>query len=308
MSRQPIRIVPQEEIAGGLKEPPAFRLPDVSSLFANREARFAFLANAGKGEPAYMRWMALLSQAQQQALDGHPAMTTPSSSHLERCHTHGLPPLGTGDALDPSWRHTLTHIVRAVRDGSPAAARNVLTALVQSDAATLDAQAQRLLSLDYPALDAAVVPLLGAALQVHWVKRAVSLGEGAVRKLDVPTVCPVCGSPPVASIRRIDVAVPGTRYLHCVLCATDWHMGRGKCSQCETQDKLAYYHIESESDAVRGEACDECKGYIKSLNHEKDPQADPVADDLATLALDILLDESGYERASPNYFFVPGQG
>ena len=37
------------------------------------------------------------------------------------------------------------------------------------------------------------------------------------------------------------------------------------------------------------------------------PLADPVADDLATLALDILMDESGYERASPNLLFVPGQ-
>ena len=85
---------------------------------------------------------------------------------------------------------------------------------------------------------------------------------------------------------------------------------RGTCSQCETQNKLAYYTIDGDSEnaAVRCEACDECKGYIKSFNQEKDPLADPVADDLATLALDILMDESGYQRASPNYFFVPGQG
>ena len=176
------------------------------------------------------------------------------------------------------------------------------------DAATLDSQASRLLRLDYPALDAAIVPFLGAALQVHWVKRASALGEGEIRKLDVPGLCPVCGSPPIASMLRIDVPVPGTRYLHCVLCATDWHISRGFCSQCEVQEKLAYYHIESGNDAVRGEACEECKGYIKSFNQEKDPQADPVADDLATLSLDILMDESGYQRASPNFFFVPGQG
>jgi FdhE protein len=41
---------------------------------------------------------------------------------------------------------------------------------------------------------------------------------------------------------------------------------------------------------------------------EKDPRVDPVADDLATLALDILMDDSGFQRASPNFFFVPGQG
>lgn len=295
-------------MAGGLQEPPAFRLPNPASLFVDRAARFDTLAAAGKGESAYLGWMAQLARAQQQALDAHPVLPMPDSDHLERCRTHGLPPLGTDDMLDPAWRVALMHIIGSVSADLPAAAQDVLGKLQKTDAASLDAMAQRLLSLDYPALDAAVVPLLGAALQVHWLKRTTGLGESAFRKLDVPTVCPVCGSPPVASVLRIDGPVPGTRYLHCVLCATDWRMSRGICSQCETQEKLAYYHIDAASDAVRGEACDECKGYIKSLNHEKDPQADPVADDLATLALDILLDEAGYERASPNYFFVPGQG
>ncbi len=40
---------------------------------------------------------------------------------------------------------------------------------------------------------------------------------------------------------------------------------------------------------------------------EKEPRADPVAGNLATLALDILMDESDYQRASSNFFFVPGQ-
>ncbi len=308
MSRAPIRIVPQEEIAGGLKEPPAFRLPDAGSVFADRAARFDALAAAGKGEPDFMRFLARLARAQQHALDGHPTPPAPDSLHLERCRLHGLPPLGTDGPLDPSWRGALQSITQSLLADAPEAARRVLTDLGELDATTLDTQAARLLSLDYPALDPATVPFLGAALQVHWVRRVTSLGTSDVRKLDVPHVCPACGSPPIASVLRIGVPVPGTRYLHCVLCSTDWYMARGQCSQCETQEKLAYYHIESGTDAVKGEACDECRGYIKSLNQEKDSQVDPVADDLATLGLDILMDESGYQRASPNFFFVPGQG
>lgn len=308
MSRAPIRIVPREEIAGGLKEPPAFRLPDTASVFSDRGARFETLALQGKGETAFLRLMAQLAKAQQKALDNHPAPATPDSQHLERCRMHGLPPLGTDAPLDASWRDALKSITQQLRADVPAAVQSVLAALEKMEAVTLDTQASRLLRLDYPALDAAIVPFLGAALQVHWVKRASALGVDAFKKLDVPNLCPVCGSPPLASVQRIDVPVPGTRYLHCVLCATDWHISRGFCSQCEAQEKLAYYHIESGNDAVRGEACEECKGYIKSFNQEKDPQADPVADDLATLPLDILMDESGYQRASPNFFFVPGQG
>jgi len=308
MTRPPIRIVPQGEIAGGLKEPPAFRLPDAHSIFADRAARFEALAAAGAGEPAFLQLMAQLARAQQTALDAHPTPAAPESGHLERCRMHGLPPLGTDTLLDGSWRDALKSIAQTMRADVPPAVQHVLADLEKMDVATLDAQASRLLSLDYPALDSAAVPFLGAALQVHWVKRAAALGEAEFRKLDVPTVCPVCGSLPIASVLRIGVPVPGTRYLHCVLCSTDWYMARGYCSQCETQEKLAYYHVDGGNDAVRGEACDECHGYIKSLNQEKDPQADPVADDLATLSLDILMDESGYQRASPNFFFVPGQG
>jgi FdhE protein len=312
MARAPIRIVPQEEIAGGLKEPPAFRLPDAASLFTDRAARFDALAAQGVGEPAFLRLMAQLARAQQKALDSHPSPGLPDAQYLERCRTHGLPPLGIDTPLDAAWRGALQSIIQTLRADAPGATQRSLADLEKMDRDALDNQASRLLSLDYPALDAAAAPFLGAALQVHWVKRAAALGEGEFRKLDVPTVCPVCGSPPLASVLRIGVPVPGTRYLHCVLCATEWHMSRGFCSQCEAQEKLVYYHIDSKEGqgdaAVKGEACKECLGYIKSLNQEKDAQLDPVADDLATLSLDILMDESGYQRASPNFFFVPGQG
>lgn len=314
MTRAPIRIVPQEEIAGGLKEPPAFRLPELASLFVDRAARFDALAAAGAGEPAFMRLMAQLARAQHKALDSHPLPALPDTAHLERCRTHGLPPLGTDTPLDASWRSAMQSITQTLRADVPAPVQRILADIERMDAAVLDAQASRLLSLDFPALDAVAAPFIGAALQVHWVKRAAALaalGGGEFRKLDVPTLCPVCGSPPIASVLRVNVPVPGTRYLHCVLCATDWHMSRGFCSQCEAQEKLVYYHIDSgneASEAVKGEACKECLGYIKSLNQEKEPQLDPVADDLATLSLDILMDESGYQRASPNFFFVPGQG
>lgn len=266
---------------------------------------------ANEGGKGHLGLMARVARAQHNALMSHPDMPVPDAALLERAQAHGLPPLGALSheaPLDGAWRDVLRSICTTLRDDAPGKLLQVIDFIDKNNNTHLDEQARLVLALDYPALDAAAVPLFGAALQVHWVKRAQALGIGAIRRLDVPTVCPVCGSPPVASVLHIDGPVPGTRYLHCVLCATEWYMTRGTCSQCEAQEKLAYYHIDEGNEAVRGEACEECKGYIKSYNHEKDPQADPVADDLASLALDILLDESGYERASPNYFFVPGQG
>jgi FdhE protein len=56
---------------------------------------------------------------------------------------------------------------------------------------------------------------------------------------------------------------------------------------------------------VRAETCDSCKSYLKIVYSRKGP-VDPVADDLATLALDILVDEAGYARSGPNLLLVPG--
>jgi len=57
--------------------------------------------------------------------------------------------------------------------------------------------------------------------------------------------------------------------------------------------------------AVRAETCEACKSYLKIVYSEKDA-VDPVADDLATLALDILVDEAGYSRSGPNLLLAPG--
>ena len=102
--RPPIRIIPQGEIAGGLKEPPAFRLPDPNRVFAERAARFERLAASGMGEPGFLRLMSQLARAQHTALERHPALAAPDAAHLARCTQHGLPPMGTDAPLDAAWR------------------------------------------------------------------------------------------------------------------------------------------------------------------------------------------------------------
>ena len=41
---------------------------------------------------------------------------------------------------------------------------------------------------------------------------------------------------------------------------------------------------------------------MKIMHEYKNPALDPVADDVATLALDLLVRESGYRRGSVNPF------
>ena len=58
--------------------------------------------------------------------------------------------------------------------------------------------------------------------------------------------------------------------------------------------------VEGARDAVKAEACDDCGSYLKIVNMEKDPHVEPVADDIATLALDVMMYESGKPRSGPN--------
>ena len=73
-------------------------------------------------------------------------------------------------------------------------------------------------------------------------------------------------------------------------------------SQAPVREALR--ELEGSNGAVRAETCDNCKSYLKIVYQEKDPYVDPVADDLATLALDILVDEAGFERSGPNLLLL----
>ena len=77
-------------------------------------------------------------------------------------------------------------------------------------------------------------------------------------------------------------------------------MVRVKCSHCEDTRSVAYHHLEGASEAIKAESCDACHSYRKIFYQEKDLEVDAVADDLASLTLDVLMGEAGYVRASAN--------
>jgi FdhE protein len=90
-------------------------------------------------------------------------------------------------------------------------------------------------------------------------------------------------------------------------------MLRVKCSSCEADKGLSYLSVEREdrtpADALtKAETCSECNTYLKIFNQDKDAFVDPVADDLSTIALDVLVDEQGFARSGPNLLFHPGSG
>ncbi|MCK9530826.1 MAG: formate dehydrogenase accessory protein FdhE [Hydrogenophaga sp.] len=285
---------------------PRVILPD-TDIFARRAQRFARLAE-GHALGDWLNFLSRLSRAQHAALQTFPALALPSPGQLQQASANGMPPLpAAGWMRDPAWRTTvLPSLLEAAEDCVPEAGRRALAALRLCSADELEALADEVLSGRHTPAHAATLPIVGAALQVYWTHMAAAMEDTAVPPLDVPGVCPCCGSLPVASVQRTGGEVDGLRYLHCSLCNTQWNLVRVKCAVCDTTEGIAYQAIEGHASHVRAETCDGCKSYLKIIHTEKDPQADPVADDLATLALDLLLDEAGYTRAAPNLLLVTG--
>jgi len=218
-----------------------------------------------------------------------------------------MPPLpAQGLRRDAAWHRALTAIAAAVEPHAPPPAQASLHTLLAADALHLEALADRVLRTELYGDDAHLLPFIAAALQVYWTRLAADLGARHTPALDVPGVCPCCGFLPVASLIRIDGPVANLRYLHCALCNTEWNLVRVKCATCDDTAKVSYRQIEDGDGVVRAEVCDSCRSYLKIVHRDRDLNADPVADDLASLALDLLVDEAGYARAGPNLLLVPG--
>jgi|SRR5882724_7010539 len=287
---------------------PRVRLPDPARLFTRRAQRLRTLAEKHSlGD--YLRLMATLVEGQQVALDALRAALVSEQfagqlgPQIELAHDHRMPLLAAaGWPRQERWRDILGELCTAAAGaaGFPAGVRSVCERILASPAAQIEAQADLLLAARTAGVDAQAAPFVMAALQVYWTAMASSLSSNNVRPIDVPGVCPLCGTLPVASIVRSDKRSPGYRYLQCGLCATEWHMVRITCSQCQANEGIAYHSIEGGPAAVRAESCGQCHTYRKILYQEQDPEVEPVADDLASLALDLLMTEAGFHRGSGN--------
>jgi FdhE protein len=296
---------------GRVPQSPRIVLPTNAQRYAERASRFETLAN-GHPMAEYLRLMAHVARAQDATL---PARAAPpvADALLDASRQYGMPPLAAQSyERGAAWRADLRDIVAAVRRFAGDGVRDALARLAAFDDDALEVLAERLIAGTTLDADAAFVPFVGAALQVHFSRLAATLAPGDVEKCDVATVCPVCAMRPVASVLRIGPQ-NGLRYLHCALCETEWNLPRVQCSSCNTDKALAYLSIEQEglnaADALaKAETCGECNSYLKIFNQDKDAFVDPVADDLATLALDVLVDEQGFARSGPNLLFHPGSG
>ena len=289
---------------GDTAAPPFARLPDPSSVFMRRSERLRLLARDHQLAP-YLGFLADLAAIQHGIQDGLPAVEPLAPDVLARAREHAMPPLDrVRFTPDPACDLTLERVLAACgKCTMPEAAGAALARVRAADAATLATMMRAVLADAVPVEALAEHVFVAAALQVHFARlaarldapRLVPVGDGA---------CPACGGPPVASLI---VGWPGAhsaRFCACTLCATLWNYVRVKCTVCGSTKGISYQEVADGVGAVKAECCDECRSYVKILDQRTDPALDPVADDVASLGLDLLVRETGLRRAGVDHFML----
>jgi FdhE protein len=289
---------------GEIAKPPFVRLPDPTTLFAARAERLRFVAQT-HGLGTYLTFLAGLCEAQHAIQDGLPAVDRPSHEAIARARQHGMPPLDRGGfTADAAYNTTLARLLAAVDDiAMPAAARAALERTRIADAAAQADMAGAVLADAVPVEALAEHVFTAAALQVHFARLAAGLdGESLVAVGD--GACPSCGGAPVSSLIVGWSGAHGTRFCACSLCGTLWNYVRIKCTICGSTAGIGYEEVDGGPGTIKAETCNTCHTYVKVLHQHMDPALDPVADDVASLALDLMVREAGYRRGAVNPFLL----
>jgi FdhE protein len=149
-----------------------------------------------------------------------------------------------------------------------------------------------------------VLLFIGRALAAPFVAEAAwrlaSTHGGGPAPTATGSGCGMCGSAPsFARLRRED----GRRILVCSLCGRSWESPRLLCPLCGIDDPEALSLLRPPEDAARWvEACEGCRGYVKTVDERRLPLGEtiiPVVEEAATLHLDLLAEREGYIRRVP---------
>lgn len=291
---------------GGVKAPETVMLPDPATRFARTAARLEALS-AGHPMADWLSLMTRLASAQHLVAGMMGPVDCAVRMPVDEA-VEAFPPIAAHEhRRDPSWRAGLAMLLDDPGVGlAPASALAAMARLRDRGSEGQEALADDFLRGSIAPADLGPSLYVVAALQVYFTRLAASLPAPSLRLLTQRGLCPCCGWTPVCGVITDGGQVPGARYLHCSLCATAWNHVRAVCITCGQSRSLTLRAIEGDRSAIRVETCDDCRTYAKMLYQAQDRSVDPVADDLATLGLDVLAGEQGWSRHAPNPLLWPG--
>ncbi|SMO95972.1 formate dehydrogenase accessory protein FdhE [Paracoccus laeviglucosivorans] len=292
---------PDPSMIGGVAKVPLARLPDPVALFTTRAERFGFLARHNPNLAGYLRFLGGIARAQAAVAGSLPEPPAPEGIELARANH--MPPLdrnrmhaGLSAALD-----ALIGELTAL--DMPAPARLALDALRDAGPADRDWVLTNVLTDRIPEDSVAPHLFAAAALQVHAAMLAAMLHVEQLVAIRTGT-CPACGGRPAVSLVTENIGAEGARYCACATCQTLWNEVRVKCTSCGSTKGITYRSVETEDATVKAECCRECGHWVKIMYQNKNPTLEAMADDVASLGLDLMMRDTEWVRGGFNPFLV----
>lgn len=284
--------------------PPPFATgPAPAALFARRARRFETLAARDPDLAHFLGALSRLCAAQNAILSDLRPVEPLGDRVLALATASGLPPLGNlapdpDDALVRTFDALLAALPRGDLPESVRLAYDALAAAPDDRRALLAAALAGAVEEHRIAEHLAA----SAALQVHMARLAATLDAARLVRITDAT-CPACGgwAGVVIDVGRGEAA---ERFGACPVCASEWRVPRDRCFVCDGGSDLAVRRRDLRGGPVEARACRACGSWMKCLDRTRDPNVDPIADDVATVTLDMRMREAGYRRTGANPFLV----
>lgn len=296
-------LIPDPSMIGGVAKAPLVLLPDPVALFARRAERFAFLADNSLNLVPYLRFLAGVSRAQADLAAELAPPVAPAADWVELARSSRMPQIDRHHlrAVMPEILAALLPKLDALE--MPTAARQALAAVKAANDDERNWLFANVLADNIPEDSPAPHLFVAAAVQVHAARQASVLdGEKLV---PIKTgICPACGGRPALSMVTENVGAEGARYAACACCQTLWNEVRIKCLHCGDNGQITYRSVENEDAVIKAEVCGHCDHWMKILYQSKNPSLEPIADDVASLGLDLRLKGGEWTRAGFNPFLM----
>ncbi|MCW6509401.1 formate dehydrogenase accessory protein FdhE [Lichenifustis flavocetrariae] len=299
-------LQPDPSMVGGVSKAPFVLPPGPLRIFTRRADRFDILASTSKLAP-YLNFLGALTRAQASLVATLPALPPPDAAQIERARAAAMPPIDRASlATAPDLATTFDRLFEAAATiEMPAAAAQALSTTRQAEPGMLRAMTANVLADAIPRDSLAPHLFVAAGIQVHAARCAAALDPSTLVPIAVG-VCPACGGPPGVSVVVGFSGAEGARYAVCSCCSTSWNEVRVKCIACGSTQGIGYRDTSEPGTTatVKAEVCDHCHSWIKILYQNQNPSLDPVADDVASLGLDMLMRGTDYRAAGSNPFML----
>ena len=296
-------LQPDPSMIGGIAKVPLARLPDPGAIFATRAGRLDFLAGYNANLAPYLRFLAGICRAQQDLARELPAPDPVPADRIELARASRMPPMDR-NAMRAGLALALDRLIEKLAGlDMPEPARLALDALRQASPADRDWVMTNVLTDTIPEDSVAPHLFAAAALQVHAAMLAATLPAERLVPIRIGT-CPACGGRPASSMVTENMGAEGARYCACATCQTLWNEVRVKCTCCGSTKGITYRSVETDEATIKAECCRECGKWVKIMYQNKNPTLEPIADDVASLGLDLMMRDTEWARGGYNPFLA----